>query len=100
MKYKSLTQKAITARFSITEYQKIEELAEQNGSNLAEIIRDAWRSYKKESDNSQDLEKLKTSLLKQTFEVCSAVAGLSEDERVEAIAELKDRLGGLNHERT
>jgi len=100
MKYKSLTQKAITARFSITEYQKIEELAEQNGSNLAEVIREAWRSYKKKDDISKELESLKTNLLKQTFEVCSAVAGLSEDERVEAISELKERLGGLAHERT
>jgi uncharacterized protein YydD (DUF2326 family) len=100
MKYKSLTQKAITARFSISEYQKIEELAEQNGSNLAEVIREAWRSYKKKNDISRELETLKTSLLKQTFEVCSAVAGLSEDERVEAISELKERLGGLAHEGT
>ncbi|MFT5964980.1 MAG: putative Fe-S radical SAM superfamily protein PflX [Flavobacterium sp.] len=100
MKYKSLTQKAITARFSISEYQKIEELAEQNGSNLAEVIREAWRSYKKENDISKELDSLKVNLLKQTFEVCSAVAGLSEDERVEAISELKERLGGLAHERT
>ncbi|WP_440876443.1 hypothetical protein [Thalassotalea sp. PLHSN55] len=99
MKYKSLTQKAITARFSISEYQKIEELAEQNGSNLAEVIREAWRSYKKKNDIAKELESLKATLLKQTFEVCSAVAGLSEDERVEAISELKERLGGLDHER-
>ena len=100
MKYKSLTQKAITARFSITEYQKIEELAEKNGSNLAEVIREAWRNYKKKDDISKELDSLKVNLLKQTFEVCSAVAGLSEDERVEAISELKERLGGLAHERT
>ena len=99
MKYKSLTQKAITARFSISEYQKIEELAEQNGSNLAEVIREAWRSYKKKSDIANELESLKANLLKQTFEVCSAVAGLSENERVEAISELKQRLGGLDSER-
>lgn len=100
MKYKSLTQKAITARFSISDYQKIEELAEQNGSNLAEVIREAWRSYKKKNDISNELERLKTNLLKQTFEVCSAVAGLSDDERIEAISELKQRLKGLDHERT
>jgi hypothetical protein len=99
MKYKSLTQKAITARFSMTEYQKIEELAEQSGSNLAEVLREAWRTYKKKNDTSKELEKLKTSLLKQTFEVCSAVAGLTENERVEAITELKERLGVLNNER-
>lgn len=95
MKYKSLTQKAITARFSISEYQKIEELAEKNGSNLAEVIREAWRSYKKQEDISKELEKLKGKLLKQTFEICSAVSGLDEDERVDAIAELRERLGGF-----
>ncbi|MBE0459947.1 hypothetical protein [Pseudoalteromonas prydzensis] len=95
MKYKSLTQKAITARFSISEYQKIEELAEQNGSNLAEVIREAWRSYKKKDDLSKDLQKLKLELLKQTFEICSSVAGLNEHERTEAINELKKRLGEL-----
>ncbi|MEY8214746.1 MAG: hypothetical protein RPR97_09720 [Colwellia sp.] len=100
MKYKSLSQKAITARFSILEYQKIEEVAEQNGSNLAEVIRDAWRSYKKKDEYSKELDRLKDNLLKQTFEVCSAVAGLSDDERVEAISELKERLGGLGNERT
>jgi len=98
MKYKSLTQKAITARFSISEYQKIEELAEQNGSNLAEVIREAWRSYKKKDDISRELESLKANMLKQMFEVCSVVAGLSEDERKEAISELKERLGGIYHE--
>ena len=99
MKYKSLTQKAITARFSISEYQKIEELAEQQGSNLAEILREAWRSYKKKDQYSKELDTLKDNLLKQTFEVCSALAGLSDDERVEAISELKERLGGLGNER-
>jgi uncharacterized protein with von Willebrand factor type A (vWA) domain len=99
MKYKSLNQKAITARFSISDYQKVEEMAEQNGSNLAEVIRDAWRSYKKKDEYSKELDCLKDNLLKQTFEVCSAVAGLSDDERVEAISELKQRLGGLGHER-
>ena len=100
MKYKSLTQKAITARFSMYEYQKIEELAEQNGSNLAEVIREAWRSYSKKNDQSKELENLKSSLLRQTFEVCSAVAGLSEGERIEAITELKERIGGFSGERT
>lgn len=96
MKYKSLTQKAITARFSITEYQKIEEVAEASGSNLAEVLREAWRSYKKKDDFSNDLQKLRIELLKQTFEICSSVAGLNEHERTEAIAELKNRLGELN----
>lgn len=99
MKYKSLTQKAITARFSISEYQKIEELAEKNGSNLAEVIREAWRNYKKDHDLSRDLEKLKSSILKQTFDICSAVAGLSDKERAEALDELKNRVG-VNNERT
>ncbi|WP_076920533.1 hypothetical protein [Pseudoalteromonas sp. SK18] len=96
MKYKSLTQKAITARFSITEYQRIEEVAEASGSNLAEVLREAWRSYKKKDDFSSDLQKLRVELLKQTFEICSAVAGLNEQERTEAITELKNRLGELN----
>jgi len=96
MKYKSLTQKAITARFSITEYQRIEEVAEASGSNLAEVLREAWRSYKKKDDFSSDLQKLRIELLKQTFEICSAVAGLNEHERTEAITELKKRLGELS----
>lgn len=93
MKYKSLTQKAITARFSISEYQKIEALAEERGSNLAEILRESWRSYKKVHDLSRDLEVLQNSLLKQTFNICSAVAGLNEQERADALEELKDRNG-------
>ena len=99
MKFKSITQKAITARFSISEYQKIEELAEENGSNLAEVIREAWRKYKNEHDLSRDLDVLKTSLLKQTFDICSAVAGLSDKERSEALDELKNRVG-VDNERT
>jgi ribosomal protein S13 len=98
MKYKSLTQKAITARFSISEYQKIEELAEENGSNLAEVIREAWRNYKKDHDLSRDLEKLKSSILKEVFDISSAVAGLSDKERAEALDELKNRVG-VNDER-
>jgi hypothetical protein len=100
MKFKSITQKAVTARFSIYEYQKIEELAEERGSNLAEILRESWRSYKKVHDLSRNLEALQNSLLKQTFDICSAVAGLNEKERAEALEELKSRSGGVQNERT
>jgi len=100
MKYRHQTQKSITIRFSITDFQNIEELAEKNGTTKVDIIRECWREFNKNHDISRDLEKLKISLLIQTFEICSAVAGLSEGERAEALAELKERIGGLSHERS
>lgn len=98
MKFKSTTQKAITVRLAISDYQKIEALAEEKNSNLAEILREAWRNYKKQNDHLRDLQQLEARLLKKIFNICCAVQGLNEQEKIEALAELKSNLRGECHD--
>ncbi|MFT5295005.1 MAG: Lon protease-like protein [Colwellia sp.] len=98
MKYKSLTQKAITVRFPISDFQKIEEMAENNNSNLAEVLREAWRTHKKENDHLKDFKQLESRLLKQVFNICCAVHGLSNKEKLDALTELKSTSRGNSND--
>jgi hypothetical protein len=98
MKYKSVTQKAITVRFPINDFQKIEEMAENKNSNLAEILREAWRNHKKENDHLKEFKQLEARLLKQIFNICCAVHGLNKKEKLEALAELKSNSRGSSND--
>ncbi|MDU0353830.1 hypothetical protein RS130_07730 [Paraglaciecola aquimarina] len=93
-KFKHLQQKAITVRFSIADYLKIEQEAENLGSNLADVMRKAWIAYNSSQDFKTDLKNSENRLISKIFEVCSAVQGLTEQEREEAFHELKIRLNG------
>jgi capsid protein len=92
------TQKAITTRFSITDYLNIEEEAEKLGTSLADVIRKSWKEYQKENEFKDDLKELENSLVRTVFEVCSAVAGLTSEQREEAKNDLKKALKGGGYE--
>ncbi|MGS0724774.1 hypothetical protein ACVBKF_01200 [Shewanella sp. 0m-11] len=87
-------QKAITVRFSISDYLKIEQEAERIGSNLANVLRESWSAYSNLNQFKSDLKQLESNLLRQSFEVCCAVQGLNPIERKEALDELTTRLNG------
>lgn len=87
-------QKAITVRFSISDYLKIEQEAERIGSNLANVLRESWSAYNNSNQFKSDLKQLESNLLRQSFEVCCAVQGLNPIERKEALDELTSRLNG------
>jgi CMP-N-acetylneuraminic acid synthetase len=87
-------QKAITVRFSISDYLKIEQEAERIGSNLANVLRESWTAYNNSNKFKSDLKQLEGTLLRQSFEVCCAVQGLTPLERKDALDELTTRLNG------
>ena len=98
-KFKNQTQKAITARFSISDYLAIEREAEKLGSNLADVIRRAWTVYNSANEFKTDLTILENSIAIQTFNICCAVQGLNEQERADALNELKHlNLDGLGRQ--
>ncbi|MUH72795.1 hypothetical protein [Psychrosphaera haliotis] len=93
-KYKHVQQKAITVRFPLSDYLKIEREAEELGSNLADVMRKAWLAYNSSQDFKTDLKNSEIRLTSKLFEICCAVQGLSEQERKDAFQELKSRLSG------
>ena len=92
--FKHTQQKAITVRFPLTDYLKIEQEAEELGSNLADVMRRSWVAYNSSQDFKTDLKNSESRLVSKFFEVCCAVQGLTNDERKEAYQELKIRLNG------
>lgn len=93
-KYKHVQQKAITVRFPLSDYLKIEREAEERGSNLADVMRKAWIAYNNSQDFKTDLKTSENRLTSKIFEICCAVHGLSEQERRDAYRELKSRTSG------
>ncbi|MCG9729599.1 hypothetical protein L1D44_07005 [Shewanella sp. Isolate13] len=93
-RFQNQQQKAITVRFSISDYLKIEQEAERIGSNLANVLRESWSAYNNSNQLKSDLKQLESNLLRQSFEVCCAVQGLNPIERKEALDELTTRLNG------
>lgn len=97
-RYRHQTQKAITARFSITDYQDIEREAELIGTTLADVIRKSWEGYKKQEEMKEQLSKMEFELKKSMFEICCAVSGLTDDERREAYQDIHINNKGDNYE--
>lgn len=94
-KYKHSTHASITVRFTTSEYAEVEQRAEDNGTNLAEELRAAWRSSKQQLDLKEALENIESRLTKNIFLVGAAVNGLSDTERQEALAEIRTLIGEL-----
>ena len=90
MQYKKINQKAITVRFPIDDFLAIQEEAEQANSNLAEVLRKCWKSFREQNNNKQEFKKLEAKILKNTFDICCAVQGLTQSEKKEALQELKN----------
>jgi hypothetical protein len=85
-------QKAVTTRFPMADYLALEEMAEENNTTIAEMIRRSWTTFSTEKDYQRAFMDLEQSLVAKIFEICCAVSGLSELERNEAKAELISRL--------
>lgn len=93
-RFKHQQQKAITVRFSISDYLIIEQEAERLGSNFASVLREAWKAYHNSNQYKGELKQLEKNLLRQSFEVCCAVQGLNPTERKDALDELTSHLNG------
>lgn len=92
------TQKAVTARFSISDYLKIQNEAEKLGTTLADVLRLCWKDYENKNAVTAELKELESNIIKNVFEVCCAVSGLNSEDRNDAKNELKNVLRGKNYE--
>lgn len=82
--------KAVTARFSMQDYLKIQEEAEQRGCTIADVIRNSWSEHQQQHQVKQQLLRLEQRQRKTIFEMLCVVVGLQPAERKAAIHRLKD----------
>ncbi|PNH80068.1 hypothetical protein [Vibrio diazotrophicus] len=92
-RFKHQTQKAVTARFSISDYYDIEKEAESLGTTVADVLRISWTEYNKKIEIQTALSELEINIMKNIFNIFCAVQGLSEQERHEASLEIYNILG-------
>lgn len=86
------TQRAVTARFPLDDYAEIVQESESRGATVADVLRQAWASYRQQQEMNQLLTRLESRLIRHMFEVCAATSGLDDTERKEAMVELKQKL--------
>lgn len=97
-KYQSYKSKVVTTRLSATEYLAIVDEAENKGTNVSDVLRSAWSKYQSGESLKAELSKLEHNLCKKIFEICSAVTGLTDEERETVINELDARMQGVHNE--
>jgi hypothetical protein len=92
VKLRQEVQRAVTARFPLSDFAELSTEAEMQGTTIADMLRISWRSYCDQRQLDQVLFHMEARFVKVMFETCSAVAGLSDVERQEAQSELKERM--------
>jgi VIT1/CCC1 family predicted Fe2+/Mn2+ transporter len=84
--------RAVTSRFSLSDYMALLAEAERTGSNPSQLLRQAWQVYQEQQQLDERLTQFESRLTRRTFEIVSAVAGLTETERKQAQAQVKQQL--------
>ncbi|MFT4803559.1 MAG: hypothetical protein ACI9YE_000753 [Psychroserpens sp.] len=82
-------QQAVTTRFTLGDYMNLLAEVERTGSNPSQMLRKAWHVYMEQQSIEVRLAQLESRLTRRTFEIVSAVAGLSETEKKEALQQAK-----------
>lgn len=83
--------KAITARFPVQDYLRLQQEAEQRGCTIADVIRNAWSQYQQQHQVQQQLLRLEQRQRKTTFEMMCTVVGLQANEREQALKQLQQQ---------
>lgn len=84
--------RAVTSRFSLSDYMALLAEAERTGSNPSQLLRQAWQVYQEQQQLDERLTQFESRLTRRTFEIVSAVAGLTETECKQAQAQVKQQL--------
>ena len=84
--------RAVTSRFSLSDYMALLAEAERTGSNPSQLLRQAWQVYQEQQQLDERLTQFESRLTRRTFEIVSAVAGLTETERKQAQAQVKQQI--------
>ena len=83
--------KAVTARFPVQEYLRLQQEAEQRGCTIADVIRNAWSQHQQQDQVQQQLLRLEQRQRKSTFEMLCSVIGLQANEREQALRQLQQK---------
>ncbi|WP_330110342.1 hypothetical protein [Methylophaga thalassica] len=86
---KKETSKAVTTRFPVQDYLKLQQEAERIGCTIADVVRNAWCNHQQHNELKQQLLIIEQRQRKSTFEMLCAVVGLQADERKQAIEHLQ-----------
>ena len=93
MKRNSLkTTKAVTVRLSKPDYINLLDMAEQQNSSVADIMRSAWREYQEKESDSNEREQQTQELKSYIFECLSLTKGWDPAQKQKAIQRLAQRL--------
>ncbi len=93
-KLKQEAQRAVTARFPLSDYAEIMREAEERGTTIADMLRLSWNSYLQQKELKYLLTSMESRLVRKVFEISSATVGLDESERKDAMQEFKERIAG------
>lgn len=88
---KQATTKPVTVRFSLGEYQKLLEEAEQQGGNIADILRASWSSYQNSQQHEDLLLRLEQRLKHCVFEILITMTKADENKRNLIIESLREK---------
>jgi hypothetical protein len=86
------TTETVTARLPIADNAALTVEAERQGSNRSRILCKALSHYLEKQSIESRLAQLENRLTRRMFEIVSAVAGLSEEDRKQAMREAKQHL--------
>ncbi|MEZ9109912.1 hypothetical protein AB9R85_14230 [Vibrio cyclitrophicus] len=86
------TQKPVTVRFSMNDYNAITAEAENHNTTTADIIRKTWKGHQEHQNILALLAKFESRIIASTFEICVATIGLTTDERKKAAKDVNNYL--------
>lgn len=83
-KKKSNTEKTITLRVTRHQYNRVSQAAEDKNMNNSAFIRSIVDDKLNQQDTNEKIDFLERRLEKRIFEMVSAIAGLDENQRLQA----------------
>lgn len=88
---KAASTRPVTVRFSLGEYQRLLDEAENSSGNVADVIRLAWAEYQKLQKQEDLLLRLEQRLTYSVFELLVTMTKADEEKKSEIRAKLNER---------
>jgi hypothetical protein len=82
-------QHTVSTRFTLGDYMNLLAEVERTGSNPSHVLRKSWHVFMEQQSIEVRLAQLESRLTRRMFEIVSAVAGLTETEKKEAMQQAK-----------
>lgn len=83
--------KAVTTRFPMQDYLRLQQEAEQRGCTIADVVRGAWSQHHLQQQIQHRLSLFEQRQRKTFFEMLCAVVGLEPNERKEVVKLLQQK---------